>query len=355
MRLRFVSMNLPENMALSLSAKENWHNVRRLANWKIGDYIIFTDRDSYSCIAVAQVAGDSSINYDPIFKIKRYESRIPIKLCSDYRIKNNSSLFDIWNLLEDPKSLRKPWPHKGMKFWNMRLIDESYAGYILDRLCERKGSPKEANEDVIENSEPSSDYESQRLIEWFWKSTGLSYRDKGFCRHTLHISGHGSFIAQSEAPERLLAFTILGVFLDQIIYTHFSNSFGHSSEFRHPESVYNRFYRAFRLPKYFSCSASGSIGAMVPAIALLELLDSVNEDSFYSEIDMICKLLISDIYAWFRENIGRRAQFILHNYLLAEIIIEMDGCEEAYITKTESKISCLLKAVAESANSNKTP
>ena len=324
--------------------KENWNNVRRLANWKKGDYIIFTN--NYSCVAVAQVDGEASITPDPIFKRKEFESRVPLKLCSDYRIKKNGSLLDIWNLLEDRRSLRKPWPHKNRKFWNMRLIEGMAADYIFKRLCIKNYEPKNEDEDAGEDVIAEHAYESQKLINEFWESTGLSHEDKGFCRHNLYY-------LKDTVTDRLLAFMILGVFLDQVVYTHFRSNFNHHSGFRHSESVYDRFSKAFSFPKYFSCSASGSIGSMVPAISLLELLECVDQDGFYSEIDKLSRVLLSDVYTWFRVNIGPHPQFILHNYLLAEIIIEMGGCsKEVNIARTENQISCLLKAAAKSANFN---
>jgi hypothetical protein len=98
---------------------------------------------------------------------------------------------------------------------------------------------------------------------------------------------------------------MIGVFVDQTVYTHFRNRYGHPSGFPQPRSVYDRFYDVFRSPKLDDCHI-GRVGH--PGMVFGHVTN--DELTYFWEVGCTAgEEYLIDVNKWFIYKVGLREQF----------------------------------------------
>ncbi len=132
------------------------------------------------------------------------------------------------------------------------------------------------------------------LIDWFWRIHVLYYKKSvreitphsrvdGFCQC------HSEFVIKfSGDPKEMRAFMMVGVLIDQVMYTHFQH-------------FYADFQKKFRYPKLYAHAPYITYGMASPnwLVYTRHNFDSKMDWKFVSDV---AEALLSDLYDWFKNN-----------------------------------------------------
>ena len=136
------------------------------------------------------------------------------------------------------------------------------------------------NEIVLENS--------ISLINWFWNelevASNKNYRTLySFMKDGTYQSGTEELIELSSNPEQMRSFLLIGVLVDQMMYTH-------------AYMVYGEFERVFKYPKISAEYGEGMTG---PNWVISEY-HGHNIKVNWKTVEETSKILFGDLYKWLK-------------------------------------------------------
>jgi hypothetical protein len=130
------------------------------------------------------------------------------------------------------------------------------------------------------------------LIDWFW-TVPVRYHNRLRRMNTFDSEGRGfcqcgseEVIEGSSNPKQMRAFIMIGVLIDQMMWTHFQH-------------LYSDFEKTFRYPKLNSHPGSG----MAPPSWLVYTRQNYDEKADWEVVSAISEVLLGDLYGWFRNNL----------------------------------------------------
>lgn len=129
------------------------------------------------------------------------------------------------------------------------------------------------------------------LIDWFWK-VPVRYHNRPVLINTLHPGGDGfcqcgseKVIEGSSNPSQMRAFLMVGVLIDQMMWTHFRN-------------LYSNFEKTFRYPKLYG--HGGGVG--ISPNWLVYTHHHFDEKVDWEVVSVVSDALLGDLYDWFKNN-----------------------------------------------------
>jgi hypothetical protein len=131
------------------------------------------------------------------------------------------------------------------------------------------------NRAVIEQTSASE------LIDWYWDNPSFPYASKeGFCQ-----CGSEKVIEDSSNPEQMRAFLMIGVLIDQMMFTHSNN-------------IYSGFRETFKYPKL---EAHGGSGMASPSWFVYSRYDC-DKKVDWGVVSKVTGMLLGDLYGWLGNN-----------------------------------------------------
>ena len=129
---------------------------------------------------------------------------------------------------------------------------------------------------------------SQKLINWFWNELELAsnknYRTLySFMKDGTYQSGTEELIKLSSNPEQMRSFLLIGILIDQMMYTH-------------TYMVYGKFERVFKYPKISAEYGEGMAG---PNWVISEY-HGHNKKVNWKTVEETSKILFGDLYKWLK-------------------------------------------------------
>ncbi|MGI9229582.1 MAG: hypothetical protein ACR2P9_06970 [Gammaproteobacteria bacterium] len=162
--------------------------------------------------------------------------------------------------------------------------------------------------------------EAKQLINWFWSEYGYQkerrhgrrppiaftsrFDREGFCQCSSE-----SFIDSSDNPERMRSFLIIGITIDQMMYTHYND-------------LYYDFRWEYKYPKLRS-----HLGAsMAPPSWFVFSNHGYDKKVDWKAVDFVAGILFKDLFKWLRDR-GFRSPDIAKfmNTLSSEISSEFEN------------------------------
>jgi hypothetical protein len=127
------------------------------------------------------------------------------------------------------------------------------------------------------------------LIKWFWKELDIAnnknYRTLySFMKNGTYQSGTEELIELSSEPDKMRSFLLIGVLIDQMMYTH-------------TYVVYDEFERVFKYPKINAEYGEGMTG---PNWVISEY-HGHNKKVNWNTTEEISKFLFGDLYKWLKK------------------------------------------------------
>ena len=129
---------------------------------------------------------------------------------------------------------------------------------------------------------------SKDLIRWFWSelevASNKNYRTLySFMKDGTYQSGTEELIELSSNPEQMRSFLLIGILIDQMMYTH-------------TYMVYGEFERVFKYPKISAEYGEGMTG---PNWVISEY-HGHNKKVNWKTVEETSKLLFGDLYKWLK-------------------------------------------------------
>ena len=152
---------------------------------------------------------------------------------------------------------------------------------------------------------------AKELIDWFWvvakfkpllKSQRYPMYENGPCQ-----CGTEKLIKHSSDPSRMRAFMMIGVLIDQMIWTHF-------------QDLHSDFAKIFRYPKLIAHGPGG----MAPPNWMACTTHGNDKKMDWNVVSEVCDLLLNDLYDWFRDNGLLEEMKKFQQILKTEVIIEFE-------------------------------
>lgn len=126
------------------------------------------------------------------------------------------------------------------------------------------------------------------LINWFWNelevASNKNYRTLySFMKDGTYQSGTEELIELSSNPEQMRSFLLIGILIDQMMYTH-------------TYMVYDKFERVFKYPKISAEYGEGMAG---PNWVISEY-HGHNKKVNWKTVEETSKILFGDLYKWLK-------------------------------------------------------
>jgi hypothetical protein len=141
----------------------------------------------------------------------------------------------------------------------------------------------------------------QAELSWFSK-----YAHKDYERGKICQCGTEKLIQRSLEPERMRAFLLVGVFIDQLVYTHY-------------QDVYREFRKIIRLPKLL---AHGAIGHISPSW-LIYSRHGYDKNVNWDGLSRLATATMCELKKWLEDN-NVRNYGSLNSIVAEEIRSEFD-------------------------------
>jgi len=126
---------------------------------------------------------------------------------------------------------------------------------------------------------------AKELINWFWRDAKFAPR---WSNRPQEVNGPcqcatEKLCGSSSDPNQMRAFMMVGVLVDQMMWTHFRD-------------LYPDFYESFRYPKLYSHPTAGMAGPNWMAYTS----HGYDKKVKWSVVSEVCHLLLNDLYDWFK-------------------------------------------------------
>lgn len=149
------------------------------------------------------------------------------------------------------------------------------------------------------------------LIDWFWSEIGILKTsnihyfvdDDGPCQ-----CGTEEVIEDSTNPDQMRSFLVIGVLIDQMMWTHNSG-------------IYSSFRSVFRYPKLHFHQGSGMASPNWFAYTIHGFDKKVN----WSVVSDVAQILLNDLYQWFKREGSTEELSIFQEQLKQEVSWEFES------------------------------
>jgi hypothetical protein len=159
-----------------------------------------------------------------------------------------------------------------------RELNEKYRAWRNTKRQHDLEAEKERNGTVVEQTSANG------LIDWYWDNPRFPYTDREreeFCQ-----CGSEKVIKDSSNPEQMRAFLMVGVLIDQMMFTHFCN-------------IYSEFRSRFKYPKL---ETHGGAGMASPSWFVYSRYD-YDKKVDWEVVSTVSEVMLGELYDWFRNNL----------------------------------------------------
>ena len=155
---------------------------------------------------------------------------------------------------------------------------------------------------------------SKKLIDWFWNelevASNKNYRTLySFMKDGTYQSGTEELIELSSNPEQMRSFLLIGILIDQMMYTH-------------TYMVYGKFERVFKYPKISAEYGEGMAG---PNWVISEY-HGHNKRVNWKTVEETSKVLFGDLYKWLKTLTNKYPFDIFNSKIKSTVREYFDTC-----------------------------